>query len=158
MRHSRIAWTVLVAAALLVAPAFAATSPLHKVTWRGSGVCGDNPSLIGEIVGNQVKFSGTASQDINGIWSGRGTFVDPRGSTRADLVVSDVTYYSEDQVYITGEYAAVTVKGERYGNRAFGLTLDRSTSECQMFIEQNIENVWLWWIPGSAFKGSIRIT
>lgn len=157
MKPGIIAWTVLVAA-LLVAPALAAPVPMHKVTWRGSGVCGDNPDLSGEIVGNQVRFAGAASQDANGIWSGRGTFVDPRGNIRADLVVSDVTYYSENLVYITGEFASVTAKGIKHSNKAFGLTLDRSTSECQLYIEQNIENVWLWWIPGSAFKGSIRIT
>ncbi len=38
------------------------------------------------------------------------------------------------------------------------MTLDRSSSEFQLYLEQNLGTVWLWWIPGSAFKGSIRIT
>ncbi len=158
MKRTLIAWTVLVALALLVVPALAAPSPLHKVTWRGSGSSGDNPSLYGEIIGTQVKFDGAAAQDGFGFWSGRGTIVDRRGNLKADLVISDVTFLSEDRVYITGEDAAVTANGVKYRSQAFGLTLDRSSSEFQLYIERNLGDVWVWWIPGSAFRGSIRIT
>jgi hypothetical protein len=158
MKRTLIACTVLVALAFFVVPALAAPSPLHRVTWRGSGVSDDNPLLSGEITGNQVKFDGVATQDSLGIWSGKGTIVDRRGNLKADLVISDVTFLSEDRVYITGENAAITANGVRYRSQAFGMTLDRSSSEFQLYIEQNLGSVWLWWIPGSAVRGSIRIT
>ncbi len=60
MKRTLIACTVLLALAFFVVPALAAPSPLHKVTWHGSGVSRENPSLSGEIIGNQVKFDGAA--------------------------------------------------------------------------------------------------
>jgi len=158
MKRTLIACIVLVTLAFFVVPALAAPSPLHRVAWRGSGVSDDNPSLSGEITGTQVKFDGVATQDSLGIWSGKGTIVDRRGNLKADLVISDVTFLSEDRVYITGENAAVTANGVLYRSQAFGMTLDRSSSEFQLYIEQNLGSVWLWWIPGSAVRGSIRIT
>ncbi len=62
---------------------------------------------------------------------------------RADLIVSDVTFLSEDRFYITGENAAVTANGAKYRCQAFGLTLDRSSSECTLFIEENLEHSWV---------------
>ena len=157
MKRTRITWTVLIILALLVAPALAAPSSMNRVTWRGSGVTGDSPSLSDEIAGTQVRFAGSAVQDGSGFWSGRGTVADRNGRLRADLIVSDVTFLSEDRVYITGENAAVTANGAKIRCQAFGLTLDRSSSECTLFIEENLGHSWVWWVPGSAFRGSIQL-
>ncbi len=157
MKRTRITWTVLIILTLLVAPALAAPSSMNRVTWRGSGVTGDSPSLFDEIAGAHVKFVGSAVQDDSGYWSGRGTVVDRNGRLRADLIVSDVTFLSGDRVYITGENAAVTANGVKSHSQAFGLTLDRSSSECTLFIEENVDHSWVWWVPGSAFRGSIQL-
>lgn len=161
MKRTIIVFAVLVTLAFLVAPALAAPSPQHKVTWRGSGVTGNSPTLSDEIMGAQVRFDGTVNEGPPDMWSGQGTFVDRRNNLKVNLVRIDtfgVSFLSENRVHITGD-ADVVINGVIWTEQPFELDLDKSSSEFQLVIERGIDPTpWKWWIPGSTFKGSIRIT
>ncbi len=90
MKRILITCTVLVALILLVVPALAAPSSVSKVTWKGSGVSADNPSLFGEIIGAQIKFDGVVTESTPGNWFGRGTVASRKDNLKANLIIINV--------------------------------------------------------------------
>ena len=147
MKRILITCTVLVALALLVAPALAAPSSVNKLTWRGSGVSADNPSLFGEIIGAQVRFDGVVTESTPGSWFGRGTVVSRKDNLKAHLEIINVEPISGSEVLLTG-VATVTANGVMGSSQPFELTLDESTSECKLIIEESMDYSYVWWIPG----------
>lgn len=107
MRRVILASIVLVALALVIAPALATPATYaQKVTWKGATVATNGAS---------VKFSGVMTMNEVERWTGSGRFVDKDSGLVADFVFLDVWPYGPmgDEVSILGE-ADLSVAGVTY--------------------------------------------
>jgi len=112
--------------ALLTVPALAA-APLHKVTFRESGVTKNHPASFIDFVGHNIQFNGEATQAGAGTWQGKGDFTDTTLNLKAHLVVDDGTIFSLNapgtNVWLTGLADVTLDRKQKVGTYPFFLVL-----------------------------------
>ena len=150
---------MLVALALFAVPALAAP-PLHKVTYGGWGVTGNQPFATDDVIGSTVHFAGQAQQAADGTWTGQGTFMDKDyvgGTVKGHLVVDAGTFISPSLIQLRG-IAAFSVDNVKIGEWDFVLWLEQD-GDYQTY-ELDVIGGPRWWVSGiNAINGGpVRIT
>lgn len=133
MKRTLFALGAILALALLVAPAVA-TAPLHTVTFSGHGTTVSGLEPEDEYVWDaDVAFAGSAVQDADGTWHGRGIFrVLPRTVYRLDIQDATIGEFDEG----CGVHLRGTAQADTAGHRTtfpFYLSLHQGPDGYQSF-------------------------